>query len=783
MSGTASDVIQARDVHGGIHFHGSAQSSGHLPRQLPSDVRGFVNRVSELERLSSLLIPDGDVIRSAGFCVIAGTAGVGKTALALHWAHQISGNYPDGQLYVNLRGYDPGSPVTAGEVLDRFLRVLDVPSARIPPELEARSAMYRSLLAGRRMLVVLDNAASAAQVRPLLPGTDTSLVIVTSRSRLSGLVVRDGAHRITVDMLPEAEALDLIRRVTTDYRSEDDPDELAELARLCARLPLALRIAAERAASRPWMPLRELITDLRDESALWDALTAESGDEADAVRTVFAWSYRALAQPVARAFRLLGLHPGPEFGVPAVVATTGGTVGQARQVLDMLVGAYLLEQVTRDRYQFHDLMRAYAVDQATVEEDAEGRRAVLTRVITWYLRSADHAQEKLAPRDRRIQLGEPASDVGALTFSDYSEALRWFQIELANLVASVRVASQTGLDDLAWQVAAVLRSYCIRHNPFDAWLATGSMGLQAARRAGNRYGEAEVLDSLGKAYVQSHQIAKGAEHHRMALAIRREIGDRLGEAISLNSLGLVNLRGRNLAEARSQFEMSLTALRTLDEVFWESIVLANLAETTFELALLDEAFDAAGEALERFRLLEDPDGQGNTLRILSMVLREQGQVGAAREHIEGALSIAREHDNLMWEGYWLLELGKVQLAMGQPAESLIAFQRSASIQRRLGDRSREARALDGTGEAYRELGRPLEALDFHRTAVAVHRELGDKWQLAAALENMLVALRRSGSNDEVSLHRREMLSLLDHMEEPRAHAMRARLAAVSWDDD
>lgn len=197
--------------------------------------------------------------------------------------------------------------------------------------------------------------------------------------------------------------------MTAGYRSDDDPEELAELARLCARLPLALRIAAERAASRPWMPMRDLIRDLRDESALWDALTAESGDEADAVRTVFAWSYRALPEPVARSFRLLGLHPGPEFGAPA--ATVGGSVSQVRQILDMLVGAHLLEQVAPDRYQFHDLMRAYAVDQAATEESVESRRTVLARVITWYLRSADHAQKEIAPLDRRIRLSEPAARI------------------------------------------------------------------------------------------------------------------------------------------------------------------------------------------------------------------------------------------------------------------------------------------------------------------------------------------------------------------------------------
>ncbi|WP_228647424.1 tetratricopeptide repeat protein [Microtetraspora sp. AC03309] len=755
-----------------------AQADRHVPRQLPSGVRGFVNRVGELERLRKVLIPDGDLLRSVGACVIAGTAGVGKTALALHWAHQIRERFPDGQLYVNLRGYDPGPPITPNEVLDRFLRALDLPAGAIPPDLEARAALYRSLLAGRRILIVLDNAMSAAQVRPLLPGTDTCLVIVTSRSRLSGLVVRDGAHRVTVDMLPEPEALDLIRQVIADYRGEDDAAQLAELARLCARLPLALRIAAERAASRPWMPLGDLIQDLRDESALWDALTAESGDEADAVRTVFAWSYRALPEPVARLFRLLGLHPGPEFGIPAVAAMVGITAGQARQMLDMLVGAHLVEQIAPDRYQFHDLMRAYALDQAAAEESEESRHAVVRQVITWYLRSAAHAQEKLAPLDRPIELGDATPPVAVVNVFDYSEALRWFQAELANLVVAVRAAAQTGLDDLAWRIAAIARSYCMRHNPFESWFAMGSMGLEAARRTGDRYGEAEVLDSLGKAYVQSHQLAEAAEHHAMALALRRDIGDRLGEAISLNALGLVHIRRRELAQAYSEFEQSLDVLRTLDEPYWRSTVLANLAEAGCDLGRLDEAADFAVHALDGFRRLDNPDGQGNALRILATVRRESGQVDLALDHVEEALAIARERCNLAWEGFWLLELGKAQLAEGRPADSLVSFQRSASIQRRMGDRSREARALDGTGEAYRALGRPAEALEFHRRAAAVHRELGDRWQLAIALENMMVAIDLSGSGDDITPYRREALSALVRLEDPRARAVRDRITAI-----
>lgn len=388
--------------------------------------------------------------------VIAGTAGAGKTSLALRWAHQVRERFPDGQLYANLRGYDPGEPVTAREALHRFLTALGTPAQAVPEDLDAAAAHYRSLLADRHVLVVLDNVATVGQVRPLLPGSATSLVIVTSRSRLSGLAVRDGARRLTLGTLPEREAVALLRAVTAGYRPADDERELAELARLCARLPLALRIAAERAAFRPHMRLADLIADLRDESALWDALSTGDDEEAEAVRTVFAWSYRALPDHAARLFRLLGLHPGPEFGLHAATALAGLTTSRTRQLLDSLVGAHLLEQTAPDRYQFHDLLRAYATDQATDEEPPAMREAALLRVLEWYLHTADAAQSWISPAEDHLDLAPPPDSVRPPAFADYDAAVDWAEREHANLLQAVCTAAAAGYDRLAWQLSAVL---------------------------------------------------------------------------------------------------------------------------------------------------------------------------------------------------------------------------------------------------------------------------------------------------------------------------------------
>ncbi|NIY66094.1 ATP-binding protein [Streptomyces malaysiensis] len=784
-------MVQARDISGGIHFHGDSRRDSPKPRQLPGDIRGFVNRGEELGRLDALLA-DGEgetgglgEALAVSVCVLAGTAGVGKTSLALRWAHRTLARFPDGQLYVNLRGYDPGAPITPQEALHRFLSTLGVPAGAIPADPEAGAALYRSLLAGRRMLVILDNAATVGQVRPLLPGAAGSLALVTSRSRLSGLAVRDGAHTLTLGTLDEPEAVALLSAVTAAYRPQDNRDQLVELARLCARLPLALRIAAERAASRPRMGLDDLIRDLRDESALWEALSVGDDEEAEAVRTVFAWSYRALSPDAARLFRLLGLHPGAEFGAAAAGVLDGGVgIGRVRHLLDVLVGAHLLEQTAPDRYEFHDLLRAYAADQVRQEESPESREAALRRVLVWYLHSADAAQTWINSQEAHIPLDPPGDDLTPASFADYEEAMRWYEAERGNLLAATRAAEEAGLDVIAWQLPAVLRSVHMLLNPFEEWLAMSRIGLRAARRLGDRAAEAELLESLGMACTQSHRLSEGAEYHQGALAARRETGDRLGEALSLNDIGLIHLRGRRLEAAKDQFEQAAARFQELGAAQWQAVVTSNLAEVTYELARTEEASGFVERALAMHRELGNQGGEGNALRILSAVQRDRGQADEALRSAEAALDIARTHRNHMWEGYWLLELGRAQRANGELDAALISFQRAASLQRRLGDQAREARAWHGAGETYRRLGRPGEAADFHRRAAAVHRELDDLWHAALALDGLAGALREAdegdgtGAAEEARRCWAEALRALASYDDPRAVTLRERVSAA-----
>ncbi|MGX7827257.1 ATP-binding protein [Actinokineospora sp. 24-640] len=777
VAGSASEIVQAGTVHGGVHIHGGqSDPARRIPRQLPGDVSGFVNRAAELDRLSAAVTDRGEPL-VVGIHVITGTAGVGKTSLALHWAHRTRDRFPDGQLHVNLRGYDAGRPVTPEQALDRFLRALGVPPDAIPADIEDKASLYRTILADQRVLILLDNAASVRQIRPLLPGNADCLVLVTSRNRLSGLVARDGARRLPLDTLSEAEAVELLKAVTAGYRGHDDLADLVELTALCARLPLALRIAAERASSRPLMLLSELIADLRDESGLWDALSSDDDEESDAVRAVFAWSYRALPADAARMFRLLGLHPGHEISVPAAAALMGVGTGRARSLLDALVGSHVLEQRSPGRYEFHDLLRAYALDQAIAQETAADQIAAVERVITWYVRSARAAVAVLCPLDREVLLDPPDAHVAPLVFTDNDAALRWYEMERANFVAATRAAADTGRDQLAWQLPAVLWSVYAIHNPFSEWIETGVIGLAAARRAQSRFGEAQLLASLGMAYLQSNQLDKAEEHHQAALAVRETIDDRFGIAQSTNDLGLLANRRHRLAEAREHFERSLAAFREIGDRGHEAWLLSNLGVLRCDLDEPAAGLDLLRESLSISRAVGDRLAESNALICLAIAHRGLNQYPDSASTLRAAVSIAREDGYPMCEAVGLLETARLCLAEDDPADALPLFHHSASILRRLGDRGREAIALDGAGLAYRRLGRPEDAAQFHRVAVAAHRDLRDRWHLALALDNLATTLADTGEHAPARASWAESLSILSEFDDPRAARLRERVTA------
>lgn len=779
------DVVQARDVSGGVHFHSDRsdpQEPRAVPRQLPADISIFINRKPELRTLTRIAatgsrgVTDQSRRVPAAVVVITGSAGVGKTALALHWAHRIRDRFPDGEIYANLRGYDEIAPVGAEVALDRILRDLGVPPQQIPQELDRRAAMFRSLIAGRRVLIVLDNVANISQVRPIIPGGIGPFLIVTSRNQLPGLVIRDGAQRIQLDIFQESDAVALLRRVTRTGRRQDKPADLTELARLCARLPLALRIAAERAVSRPMMQLAELIADLRDDSMLWEALSVGDELHGEAVRTVFAWSYRDLSAEAADMFRALGLHRGPDVSLAAAAAAAGVPSRIARRALDILLGAFLLETVQPGRYRLHDLLRAYALDQARIIDSDSSRREVLDRIVRWYTLAASQACTLLSPGDRFTIDIPPVEGPDPAAFEDSGSALNWFDQERPNLIANAQSALAAGLYQRAFELSMVLSPIHMQHFTFDDWSAHSEIAVAAAEALADQTALASALDNRGKFLFRKRHLDDAMVFHSRALSLRESIGDRRGICESLNALGLISLRTRDLAGALEYFSNTTANARSIGDARWQGLAQSNLAEAHLESGDAAVALEIIEPLPALFVSLRDPASEGNALWLLSWAQRLLGRLPDALTAINSALAIAESSNNRAWEAFWLIEAARVNLAAGDGDEAMRCCRIAASLERQIGDPSREAAALDCVGEILRATGKESEAAAFHLQAARMHQELGDRWQEALAMIHLADCEVTIGQVDSSRQHLAHALSIIEFFPDNRAQGLSRDLA-------
>ncbi len=560
-----------------------------VPRQLPAVVPHFAGRAGELRLLASAL---GETARASGTLVISaigGTAGVGKTALAVHWAHAAADRFPDGQLYVNLRGYDPGQPMPAADALAGFLRALGVVGQDIPSEQDERAARFRTLVAGRRMLIVLDNACNVDQVRPLLPGTPGCVTVVTSRDALAGLVARDGARRLDLDLLPLQDAVSLLRALIGD-RVDADPAAAAALAEQCCRLPLALRVAAEMAAARPAVPLAELARELTDQERRLDLLDA-GGDAHTAVRAVFSWSCRQLHEDAARAFRLAGMQPVHGLDAYAAAALTGSSLQLATQLLDQLARACLIQQTGPGRYDMHDLLRGYACELAAARDSEAERRAALTRLFDYYLHTAAAAMDTLAPAERHWRPRTTPPRTPSPLVMDDGAARAWLDAERASLVAATSHAAANGWPDHAKRLASTLFRYLDSGGYFPEAGVVHDQARRAARQAGDRSAEASALSNLGVVDLQQGRHRRAASHLQRALSLSREAGDRIGEAGALMNLGVADLRQGRYQQAVSQLERALALSRETGDRTGEAHALINLGVVRGRQGLDQQAAD------------------------------------------------------------------------------------------------------------------------------------------------------------------------------------------------
>ncbi|MET8853386.1 NB-ARC domain-containing protein [Amycolatopsis sp. NPDC004625] len=491
------------------------------PAELPADVAGFTGRAEQLDELDYVLRkaggPAGTPLR---LVAITGTGGVGKTALAVHWAHRVRDEFPDGQLYVDLRGFAVDHPLRPIEALTGFLYALGCAPDQVPVATDHAAALYRSLLADKRVLVVLDNGRNTQHVRPLLPGSAGCLTLVTSRDRLAGLVARDGAHRVPVDVLTAHEAGALLERLVGTERAAEEPDAAAELVELCGHLPLALRIAGANVTRRA-SGLARCAASMRTGNRL--AVLAAEGDERDGVRVTFDLSYATLPDKERGLFRLLGLVPGPDVTPAAAAALTGATPDEAAGSLDRLGGAHLVEERAAGRYGLHDLLRIYAADRAVAEDGEIGTREATARLYDSYLHTADAAARVLYPHMPRLSLPGPAP-TGTPAFPDPTEALRWLDAERHNLIAIVVRAAARGPKPTAWALADVLHGYFTLRMFAVDWLAVAENGLTAARATGDPMAEAACELSLANAWMRTSHYRSAIEHANRALAISHRIG-------------------------------------------------------------------------------------------------------------------------------------------------------------------------------------------------------------------------------------------------------------------
>jgi tetratricopeptide (TPR) repeat protein len=771
------NVVQAGHIRGGVHVHPRPEPlpmDRFTPRQLPAPTPVFVNRSKEVEKLWNHLAAN-ESPQPHPVIVVVGSGGVGKTALALHWLHRIRDRFTDGDLFCNLQGYGAGQPVLASTVLERALTGLGVNSDRIPFELDDRAALFRSLIAGRKILILLDNAANASQVRPLIPGAAGPLLVVTSRSRMPSLAVRDGVRYVQVDVLGEPDAVALVHEVTEADRTGDSEAEVTELVRLCARLPLALRIAAERAVSRPRMRLTELIEDLRDTSGLWEALSVDDGAEIDDVRTVFAWSYRSLPETAAWVFRVIGLHPGADIGLPAVAAAAGLSVRDSRRATDVLIGAFLLDPVNGARFQMHDLLRAYANAESRARDTGSALTSVLERMFCWYAGTAAGASAMLSAESRLIADLPTAPETQPEVFDSRAAARNWFEAERKNLLAVARLAEASGMPRHALALALAASSIYMSRFHFDDWEEMSAIGLRASAELPDLPAKAIAAENHGKFLLRRGKYDLARAAFSKALRAHGESGDLRGAAEATNSLGLVCLRDRRLEEAVDRFAAAAESFAGLGEDRWVAVCRTNLAEARIALGEPAAALTELDDLLRHFTERDDTAMRGNTLWLLAWARRASGDATGAQTAIHQALAIAEAAENRMWEGFWLIEAARIQIALGALDEAMEGCLLAAALQRQIGDKSREAMAIQCTGDVFSRLGRAEESFAFQMQAAHQFSELGERWneglaRLGAA--DVLSALDQPATMRE---QLRAALACLEPFTDARAAALQRQI--------
>ncbi|MEV4548302.1 AfsR/SARP family transcriptional regulator [Nonomuraea wenchangensis] len=646
-----------------------------VPRQLPAPPKLFTGRADELRVLTAASRDPGDTM---GISVIAGTGGIGKTWLALHWAHQQAGRFPDGQLYVNLRGFAPGTqPVSPAVAVRGFLDALGVAAAAIPADPDAQAALYRSLVAGKRMLVVLDNAATSSQVIPLLPGGSACTVLITSRNKLTTLVAGHGARLILLDVLSGDEARDLLVRHLGADRLAAEPEAVEDLLRVCGNLPLALGIVAARVAAHPGLPLSVLAEELADHSSWLDAL--DTGEADLSVRAVFSWSYDALDPDVAALLGLLGLAPGPDISLAAAASLAALPLGRAGGMLRRLDAAHLIQQHLPGRYRMHDLIRAFAAERARDDLAEDARAAALRRLVDFYLHTAKAGDRLLQRHRERIDFGEPAAGCRPEPLPDLASALSWFEAEHACLLAAHRLADDRRWHSSVWRLAWALRTYHRRGGRLHEDLALWEVSLAAAERLDDVAARIQAHRSLGNDLAELGRYDDARHHLELALALAERSADTMAEAHVRIGLGWAE-KGRG-ADRRAVDHLTRAArlYRSLGNPVWEADALATIGWFHAEAGRHDEAVTECETALGIYREHDDPEGEADMLSSLGYVAHNSGRHTEALTHYEQARVLFRSLGHSYSEADTLDRIGHAQVALGRPDQARLTWRQALGL--------------------------------------------------------------------------------------------------------
>jgi DNA-binding SARP family transcriptional activator/tetratricopeptide (TPR) repeat protein len=764
-----------------------------VPAQLPAPTDGFAGRAEHLERLDDLVDVAGE--SGAPLVTLVGVGGVGKTALAVHWAHRVRSEFPDGQLYVDLRGYSPGSPLRAIDALALLLRALGVPAAQVPAREAEAVGMYRTLLADRRVLIVLDNVASPEQARPLIPGAPRCLTLVTGRTRLTGLSVKDGARSLPLDVLTPEESLHLLGQIVGAGRLRREQAAAAELVTLCGGLPLALRIAGTRLAHDPTASIAGCVSELRAEDRL--AAFDIEDDKYAGLRTVFDLSYRRLDSDAGRLFRLLGLVPGHDVGPGAAAALGGVEESEAVRLLSTLAEAHLVDQRPDARYSLHDLLRLYAIERVGTEEDVAHRVAATGRLFDWYLSSAVAASRVIQPKLTRIE--QPYAGRVRVAFADRDSASRWLDAERRNLVSVVESAAVQGPHQTAWLLADALRGYFILCREVVDWLRTANAGLAAARVAGDPTGEAaaelslalahhytgeheqarqayrralhasraagwskceaSILGNLGTLHTHLGQFELAVDHLTQALAIERENCDHSGEARDLNNLGIAFAEMGMLDRAVEYFRAALDLTRQHGMTSSEARNLTNLGSLYSERGEFDPAIKHLETARRLYRDLADRHGEITALQTLGSVYCDRGRSTAAMQCTEDALVLVTETGARRNEADVRNTRAVAHRGLGQLSESIYEHERALSISRTLLYPRGQAEALVGLALTYLALDRPDVAARHAEQAVTIAATAGHRLVHGAALTAHAAAFVATGQPEAAIALAREAVDL------------------------